>query len=78
MGSSHSYVTDPNVFATEVKETEDRSHWKSYDYVVVGGGAFRDGSREPEPLTNETPSRHGWLGACIAPLGGPEPVGPFD
>jgi hypothetical protein len=40
MGSSHSYVTDPNVFATEVKEIDDKSHWKSYDYVVVGGGAF--------------------------------------
>ena len=40
MGSSHSYVADPNVFATEVKEIDDKSHWKSYDYVVVGGGAF--------------------------------------
>ena len=40
MGSSHSYVTDPNLFATEVKEIDDKSHWKSYDYVVAGGGAF--------------------------------------
>lgn len=38
MGSSHSYVTDPNAFATEVNENDDRSHWRSYDYVVVGGG----------------------------------------
>ena len=40
MGSSHSHVTDPNAFATKVNENDDRSHWKSYDYVVVGGGAF--------------------------------------
>ncbi|KAF8487360.1 GMC oxidoreductase [Russula ochroleuca] len=38
MGSSHSYVTDPDAFATKVKETDDKSSWKSYDYVVVGGG----------------------------------------
>ncbi|KAI9454085.1 GMC oxidoreductase, partial [Russula earlei] len=36
MGSSYSYVTDPNAFATDAKD--DRSHWKSYDYVIVGGG----------------------------------------
>jgi hypothetical protein len=42
MGSSHSYVTDPNAFATKVIENDDTSHWKSYDYVVVGGGALRD------------------------------------
>ena len=40
MGSSYSYVTDPNAFSTKVNENDDRSHWKSYDYVVVGGGAF--------------------------------------
>ncbi len=42
MGSSHSYVTDPNAFATQVNEDDDRSRWKSYDYVVVGGGALYD------------------------------------
>lgn len=40
MGSSHSYVTDPDAFATKVDENDDRSHWKSYDYVIVGGGAL--------------------------------------
>lgn len=40
MGSSHSYVTDPNAFATKVDGNDDRSHWKSYDYVIVGGGTF--------------------------------------
>lgn len=43
MGSSHSYVTDPNAFATKVKDADDKSSWKSYDYVVVGGGTFLDG-----------------------------------
>ncbi|KAH9968390.1 GMC oxidoreductase [Russula compacta] len=38
MGSSHSYVADPNVFATEFKGQDDKSHWKTYDYVIVGGG----------------------------------------
>ncbi|KAI0290299.1 GMC oxidoreductase [Russula brevipes] len=38
MGSSHSYLTNPNAFATEVKENDDRNNWKSYDYVIVGGG----------------------------------------
>jgi hypothetical protein len=33
-------VTDPNAFATKVNETDDRSQWKSYDYVVVGEGAL--------------------------------------
>ena len=42
MGSSHSYVTDPNAFATKVNENDDRSQCKSYDYVVVGGGALHD------------------------------------
>jgi hypothetical protein len=39
MGSSQSYVADPNAFASKVNEDDDRSQWKSYDYVVVGGGA---------------------------------------
>ncbi|KAH9017381.1 GMC oxidoreductase [Lactarius pseudohatsudake] len=40
MGSSHSYVTDPNVCATEVKgKDDDRNKWKAYDYVIVGGGS---------------------------------------
>src|SRR5258708_27888490 len=55
MGSSHSYVTDPSAFSTEVKENDDISHWKSYDYVVVGGGAFHDRSHDRQPLTNEPP-----------------------
>ncbi|KAH9958741.1 GMC oxidoreductase [Russula dissimulans] len=38
MGSSYSYVTDPNVFATESKGSDDRTHWKAYDYIIVGGG----------------------------------------
>jgi len=38
MGSSHSYVTDPNAFATGVEENVDEGRWKAYDYVVVGGG----------------------------------------
>jgi hypothetical protein len=42
MGSSHSYLSDPNAFATEAKGNDDPSHWKSYDYVIVGGGAFHD------------------------------------
>ena len=42
MGSSHSYVSDPNAFATEVEESDDRSQWKTYDYVIVGGGQLRD------------------------------------
>jgi len=42
MGSSHSYVTDPNAFATKVNENDHRSHWKSYDYVVVGGGTLHN------------------------------------
>ena len=50
MGSSHSHVTDPNAFASKVNENDDRSHWKSYDYVVVGGGVFHESDREP--LTN--------------------------
>lgn len=41
MGSSYSYVTDPNTFATEVKESDDRGQWKTYDYVIVGGGQLR-------------------------------------
>jgi len=41
MGSSYSYVTDPNAFATEAKGSDDRTHWKAYDYVIVGGGTFR-------------------------------------
>lgn len=41
MGSSYSHVTDPNAFATEVKESDDRSQWKTYDYVIVGGGQLR-------------------------------------
>ena len=45
MGSSHSYVTDPNAFATEAKESDDRSQWKTYDYVIVGGGQLRHESR---------------------------------
>ena len=40
MGSSHSYVTDPKAFATEVKENDDRSRAKAYDYVIVGGGPY--------------------------------------
>ena len=42
MGSSHSYGTDPNKFATKVHENDDGNHWKSYDYVVVVGGAPHD------------------------------------
>jgi hypothetical protein len=39
MGSSHSYVSDPSVCATEVKgKDNDRNSWKAYDYVIVGGG----------------------------------------
>jgi hypothetical protein len=82
MGSSHSYVTDPDAFATKVKETDDKSSWKSYDYVVVGGGAFHDGlvtSRMTmNSLTNETSSRHCWLSACIASLRGSKRVGPLN
>ncbi len=72
MGSSHSYVTDPSAFATKVKENDDRSHWKSYDYVVVGGGAFRDGSHDPDLLNSL--HRHGGLGTCISSLRGPRCV----
>ncbi|KAF8258550.1 GMC oxidoreductase [Lactarius quietus] len=40
MGSSHSYVSDPSVCATEVKgKDNDRNSWKAYDYVIVGGGS---------------------------------------
>jgi len=40
MGSSHSYVSDPSVCATEVKgKDNDRDSWKAYDYVIVGGGS---------------------------------------
>jgi len=45
MGSSHSYVTDPNAFATGVEENVDEGRWKAYDYVVVGGGLLHFGSR---------------------------------
>jgi choline dehydrogenase len=39
MGSSHSYVSDPSVCATEVRgKDDDRNNWKAYDYVIVGGG----------------------------------------
>jgi hypothetical protein len=38
MGSSHSYVSDPNAFATEFKGNDDTQSWKAYDYVIVGGG----------------------------------------
>ena len=57
MGSSHSYVTDPNTFAAEVKENDDRSHWKTHDYVIVGGGPYyvRYGLWNSELLTS-TPS----------------------
>ena len=54
MGSSHSYVTNPNAFATQVEEIDGTSHWKSYDYVIVGGGAFHDRSHGPRLLTDET------------------------
>ncbi|KAH9966190.1 GMC oxidoreductase [Lactifluus volemus] len=37
MGSSHSYVSDPNIFATEFKGNDDKN-WRAYDYVIVGGG----------------------------------------
>jgi hypothetical protein len=40
MGSSHSYVSDPNAFATEFKGNEDRESWEAYDYVIVGGGTW--------------------------------------
>ncbi|KAI0295100.1 GMC oxidoreductase [Multifurca ochricompacta] len=37
MGSSHSYLSDPTSFATEVKgKNEDSNSWKAYDYVIVG------------------------------------------
>ena len=45
MGSSYSHVTDPNAFATEVKESDDKCQWKTYDYVIVGGGQLRHESR---------------------------------
>ncbi len=45
MGSSHSYVTDPNAFATGVEENVGEGRWKAYDYVVVGGGLLHFGSR---------------------------------
>ncbi|KAI9451422.1 GMC oxidoreductase [Lactarius psammicola] len=39
MGSSHSYISDPSVCATEVKgKDHERNSWKAYDYVIVGGG----------------------------------------
>jgi choline dehydrogenase len=41
MGSSHSYVSDPSVCATEVRgKDDDRNNWKAYDYVIVGGGTL--------------------------------------
>ena len=49
MGSSHSYVADPNAFATKVKKADDQSSWKSYDYVVVGGGTFHETTHDREP-----------------------------
>ncbi|KAN0142076.1 GMC oxidoreductase [Lactarius tabidus] len=41
MGSSHSYVSDPSICATEVKgkDNSDQDSWKAYDYVIVGGGS---------------------------------------
>jgi hypothetical protein len=66
MGSSHSYVTDPNAFATEVKENDDKSHWRSYDYVVVGGGAFRDGLHDRELLTMDL--LKALLARCLHPV----------
>ena len=30
-------MTDPKAFATKVNENDNISHWKLYDYVVVGG-----------------------------------------
>ena len=66
MGSSHSYVTDPNAFATEVGENDDQSHWKSYDYVIVGGGAFYGVPQWYNHLMY--PQRHGGLGTCVSPL----------
>ncbi|KAI9435467.1 GMC oxidoreductase [Lactarius indigo] len=40
MGSSHSYVSDPSICATEIKgKDDDRNSWKAYDYVIVGGGS---------------------------------------
>ncbi|KAI0270491.1 GMC oxidoreductase [Gloeopeniophorella convolvens] len=39
MGASHSYVSDPHAFASEVHDkSADSSSWKAYDYVIVGGG----------------------------------------
>jgi len=66
MGSSYSYVTDPNTFATEVKENDDRSRWKAYDYVIVGGGPsyVRYGLWGSESLTS-TPSQ-GTAGSVLA------------
>ena len=66
MGSSYSYVTDPNTFATEVKENDDRSRWNAYDYVIVGGGPsyVRYGLWDSESLTS-TPSQ-GTAGSVLA------------
>jgi hypothetical protein len=72
MGSSHSFVTDPNAFATEVKESDDASHWKTYDYVIVGGGRAIRLSGRAEPLTLTTFSRHGWFGACVTSIRRPK------
>ena len=66
MGSSHSYVTDPNAFATEVKESDDSSQWKTYDYVIVGGGQLRHESRLEWLCSADIKPRQGTSGSVLA------------
>ena len=66
MGSSHSCVTDPNAFATEVKESDDRSQWKTYDYVIVGGGTLRHESRLTWLWSADIKPRQGTAGSVLA------------
>jgi hypothetical protein len=42
MGSSQSYVSQPELFATPVADDKngDETRWKEYDYIIVGGGVF--------------------------------------
>ena len=43
--SASKFITDPSTFATphvpgtsNLVTDEEREHWKSFDYVIVGGG----------------------------------------
>ena len=40
MGSSHSYVPQPEVFATQMADDNSphESEWKKFDFIIVGGG----------------------------------------